>query len=156
MICQTCQDMGKKTVYIGESHRTWGDRAGDHAKALKDMDQAYATVTNHLEHHRDQKEPRFLLKLDKSHTFSFQRQVKEALLIQEETCDILLNKRGEWGKNSLPENTIYDERKEPPVHRKTRGKKGAKLEVEQLVDRHQERGRQNGRQVGKQIPLLIN
>ena len=112
LTCDICQEQGKRSVYIGETHRSWKDRSDDHEKALRDMDQSYATVTHHMEHHRDADRPRFTFKVDRSHQSSLQRQIMEALLIQGERCDMLLNKRGEWGINMLPEHTTFDERKQ--------------------------------------------
>ena len=108
--CQLCLSAGVKYVYIGESHRSWWDRAQDHDRALKSMDETYATVTHHQEFHPNET-PAFSFKVDRSHKSSLQRQIFEAILIQEEKCDNLLNKRGEWGMNSLPEHTTYDERR---------------------------------------------
>ena len=110
LTCQLCLADGKKSVYIGESHRSWWDRAANHERALRTLDEEYATVTHHLEFHPN-KSPSFSFKLDKSHKSSLQRQIYEAILIQEEKCDHLLNKRGEWGMNSVPEHTTYDERR---------------------------------------------
>ena len=54
MVCIPCAAAGISSVYIGESHRTWGDRAGEHAKALEKFNKSYATVRHSLESHPGQ------------------------------------------------------------------------------------------------------
>ena len=39
--CQKCEEDGVRSVYIGESCRTYFDRASDHTKALKNQDSSY-------------------------------------------------------------------------------------------------------------------
>ena len=42
--CQTCLSQGIKAHYIGESNRTWYDRAREHSDALRTQNKKYAIV----------------------------------------------------------------------------------------------------------------
>ena len=44
----------------------------------------------------------FSFKARASHKTSLQRQLMEAILIAETTCDIKMNRKGEWGLNMIP------------------------------------------------------
>ena len=74
------------------------------------MDSKYATITHHMERHKDVVKPRFISQVDRSQQSSLQRLIMKAPRIQGEKCDMLLNKRVKWGINMLPEHTTYDER----------------------------------------------
>ena len=71
------------------------------------MGLTYATVSHIKEHHRDTTEkPDFSFKVLKVHKTSLERQLQEALTISNTPCNILMNKKGEWGVNLVPTMTI--------------------------------------------------
>ena len=94
-------EAGKTAVYIGETHRAWIDRLQEHTKAIRGMDATYATVSHHKEHHPGLP-CNFSFKILKVHKSSLERQLSEALSIANTHCDILMNKKGEWGINLVP------------------------------------------------------
>ena len=51
--------------------------------------------------------PNFSFKLDRSWKTSLQRQVWEAIKIEESPLNELMNSRSEWGSNSIPRVTIH-------------------------------------------------
>ena len=54
LVCVPCALKGVSSVYIGESHRTWGERAQEHHRAIETGNKNYATVRHHLECHPGQ------------------------------------------------------------------------------------------------------
>ena len=70
-------DKGVKTIYLGESHRTWGDRQREHEQAIRKLDQSYATVKHTLEDHPGEA-PRFKFEVIRGHKSAIERQIWEA------------------------------------------------------------------------------
>ena len=110
--CQTCQKDGKEAIYWGETHRAWGDRQREHENALRNNNETYAIVKHQLNVHPDQP-PAFEYKFHQSWKTSLDRQIGEALLINEANKDTLLNSRSEWGHNSVPRLVVHKDN-EPP------------------------------------------
>ena len=101
--CLLCMDNGLNTLYIGETHRTWGDREADHQKALEDSNTEYGIVKHHSEHHT-LLGPSF--KYEGGGTCfksSIERHIMEALMIQNTPRDITMNRKSEWVLNYLPQ-----------------------------------------------------
>ena len=98
-------------MYIGESHRSWGDRAGEHHKALETGNVAYATVRHHNETHAGT-HPMFTYHHMGSYMTSLERQIWESLHIESYPCQNILNGKGEWGANLVP-RAQYDEPEQP-------------------------------------------
>ena len=44
----------QKSVYVVETNRAWWDRQLDHTKAIRTMDNTYATVKHHKECHLEE------------------------------------------------------------------------------------------------------
>ena len=103
--CNICQAQGKRSYYWGESHRAFWDRALEHQKALDTLNEEYATVKHHLNHHKDLK-PAFSFTVDRQWKSSLERQIGEALLISNSPEDELLNCKTEWGCNPIPRAKI--------------------------------------------------
>ena len=57
IVCINCQEKGQKAIYIGESARTFYDRARDHEKALKAKNTTYGVVRHWQECHSDMLDP---------------------------------------------------------------------------------------------------
>ena len=87
LVCTRCAVKGISAVYIGESHRTWGDRAGEHSKAIETLNGSYASVRHHLASHGDET-PMFTYHIMGTHTTSLERQIKEGLLIEKYDCNM--------------------------------------------------------------------
>ena len=98
-------------IYWGESHRTWYDRSQEHGTALKNMDEKNPLVKHQMLHHPG-RSPNFKFKVDKTWKSSLGRQIREAILINQEDPNRLMNSKSEWGNNGIPRITIEDTR--PP------------------------------------------
>ena len=57
IVCQECKIEGRLRQYIGETHRTYWDRAKEHTKALKDKDTSYGIMKHWVEEHPELTEP---------------------------------------------------------------------------------------------------
>ena len=51
--CETCAQNGVKALYIGESNRTYYDRAKDHVAGLKNKDSSYGIVRHWQNTHQE-------------------------------------------------------------------------------------------------------
>ena len=101
--CLTCKDNQVKTTYIGESHRSLFDRSSEHEAALRSKNQTYAVVKHWEEVHPQMRTPpKYNYQVIKSHKSAFERQVWEAVLINHEEADMVMNGKGEWGMNLVP------------------------------------------------------
>ena len=89
-------------MYIGETHRSWGDRMGEHLNALKTKNEAYATIRHHKEFHETDKDPMFTFHWVAGYGTSIERQIRESLLIDTYKCNNIVNGKGEWGANLVP------------------------------------------------------
>ena len=118
--CMTCKADGKESQYFGESSRTWWDRASEHVSALRTKNEKFAIVKHWLDEHRDQDSPpEYQFKALGSHKTAIERQIKEALLIQNNREKVnILNSKAEWGLNRLPRMkiTVEDEVFEEKIH----------------------------------------
>ena len=101
--CLECKKNGVNTHYIGESSRTFWDRSREHDQALKSKNTKYAVVKHWQMDHGDQDDPpKFSYNLVGTYRTAIERQIMEAIAIEDETCDQILNGKGEWGTNHLP------------------------------------------------------
>ena len=95
-------------MYIGETHRTWGDRAREHLRAIETHNSTYATVRHHDETHLGS-EPMFTFHQMGQYNTSLERQIRESWLIENYECTNILNGKGEWGTNLVPRARFTDE-----------------------------------------------
>ena len=110
--CMTCKNLGHTRVYYGESHRSAWDRSEDHRNALRTEDETYAIVKHWKIEHKEAK-PEFQFKVVKSYRSSLDRQISEAILIDNEPPQHLLNSKSEWGSNRIPRLIIDPECQRP-------------------------------------------
>ena len=88
--------MGKTRVYVGESHRSFWDRACEHDNALKEKDEWFGVVKHWMEEHPELLEPpKYEYKVLKSHRTSLERQIAEALEISATDAATPLNTKTE-------------------------------------------------------------
>ena len=101
--CQTCKANGKKAIYFGESSRSWWDRSRDHNQALTTKNKDYAIVKHWLSQHGDQDDPpSYEYKVESTHKSAIHRQIPEAIKIDLEPEENLMNGKAEWGHNKVP------------------------------------------------------
>ena len=72
-----------RTVYWGESHRSWWDRSQEHLVALDSGNKEYATVKHMLNKHQGDPHD-FKFKVDRCWRSSLQRQIMESIRIDNE------------------------------------------------------------------------
>ena len=70
-------------------------------KALTSNDETYAIV-KHMSNDHPGRQPEFSFKMDRSWKTSLQRQIHEAIRIEETDPSDLMNSRSEWGANCVP------------------------------------------------------
>ena len=111
--CLGCRTENRKTVYIGETHRTLWDRIGEHREALKQQKET-SCLHRHWQdyHHSDQGDnPKYEVKVLKTFRSATERQVSEALSIEGGDYDLLLNSKTELGRNAIAvQKTGYGDR----------------------------------------------
>ena len=99
--CISCKVKGVTKQYWGETHRSLGDRAADHVQGLRDTNLDYGIVKQQVNDHAGQA-PNFAFVAQKSYKTALERQVSEAILIDEAEPTSLLNSWSEWGQNRVP------------------------------------------------------
>ena len=113
--CLECSKVGRKSSYIGESHRSWWDMSHDYLTALKTRNETYAIVRHWSQDHSDMGQPSdFKFEVMRKCRTSLQRQILEAILINKTPCDQILTGRGEWGFNVIPRLTATEDGKLVP------------------------------------------
>ena len=80
IVCNLCQEKGVRSVYWGESHRTWWDRFREHQDALANKNTDYAIV-KHMAIHHPGSTPDYSYRANRSWKTSLERQLGDALLI---------------------------------------------------------------------------
>ena len=100
--CKECLKTGKKSVYIGESHRTLFDRSSEHEKNLRDQSTSSALYKHWQKDHQNMQDPpQFSHTVLKTFKTSTERQVYEAVMIENTECDQILNSKSEYRHNAL-------------------------------------------------------
>ena len=105
MTCLTCQKVGEKSHYLGESGRIGWDRGQENWAALENMDDTSPWVEHLLEKHREGL-CAFSMKITSFQRSNIMRQATEASEIQKYPESQLMNRKGEWGQNLSPKLTI--------------------------------------------------
>ena len=116
--CIECAKIGRKVQYIGESSRSFWDRARDHAQALEAKNTKYAITKHWLNDHIEKEDPPdFKFEIIASKPSAIARQITEGLEIENADPSTLINSKGEYGSNRIPrfKLTLEDEiiNKEP-------------------------------------------
>ena len=135
-----CQKDGIKSPYIGESHRSFYDRAREHHTALRNKNKTYAVVKHWLECHPESKTPpEYSYHLLGKHRSAVERQIKEGLAIKKESREAynLLNGKGEWGLNVVPRLQSEKDRlgvipENPDSNSVSTGKRSAEIREDEL------------------------
>ena len=79
------------------------DRSKDHEKDIRGKVTSNAMVRHWPECHQDSENPpNYTYEVIAQYKSSLQRQLMEALLIDREECDVILNGKGEWGIYLVP------------------------------------------------------
>ena len=101
--CIPCKTLGIVAKYHGESSRTFWDRSRDHENALKNHNTKYAVVVHWDQFHPEMEvAPEYTYKVSRVCQTSLERQMWEAMEIQDSDTQIVMNQKGEWGSNLPP------------------------------------------------------
>ena len=87
------------SIYWGETHRTFRDRAVEHQVAIRTGDVTNALAKHHEIHHKELP-PDFSFKLDRKWKTTLARQIGESLLIMGEVPHLLMNSKSEFGSSN--------------------------------------------------------
>ena len=105
--CMTCKAADRRFVYHGESSRTLYDRTCEHRDLLEKKSDESPLVKHWLLHHGDREDPpKFGFLLVGRHKSATERQLREALMIEDEDPSCLLNSKTEYGRNSVVRQTV--------------------------------------------------
>ena len=99
--CRACHSQGKDRSYYGESSRTAFERGKEHLSGFQSEN-----IDNHMfKHYSDEhqgEEISFSMKVIKGHMSAFTRQIHEAVIIQRNEKNGILNSKGEYNRCQLP------------------------------------------------------
>ena len=105
--CETCKQDGIKSLYIGETHRTWYERSSEHQKKLENRTEDSALHKHWAKCHPERTEaPIFSFNVGRTYRTSTERQVAEAIRIETTECVNLLNSKSEYRHNPIVRQTI--------------------------------------------------
>ena len=104
--CINCLAVGKKAGYLGETARSLWDRTGEHLSALRDRKPESAFWKHQANVHGGLGEPKFTIKVLGRYKTAAERQVREALLINNNRFDYLLNSKAEYGSNAVARQIV--------------------------------------------------
>ena len=104
--CINCLAVGKKAGYLGETARSLWDRTGEHLTALRDRKPESAFWKHQVNVHGGLGEPKFTIKVLGKYKTAAERQVREALLINNNRFDYLLNSKAEYGSNAVARQIV--------------------------------------------------
>ena len=100
--CNQCTAKGIKSQYIGETHRSIFDRMAEHFSKYANRAKDSAFTKHWRLMHQGEDPPKFSVKVLSTHKSATERQVAEAIEIEEGRFDTLLNSKSEWGQNRIP------------------------------------------------------
>ena len=105
--CTKCKAAGTQAHYVGETHRTFYDRASEQAQNLRNQSESSALFKHwKICHPEEEEAPIFDYKCLRSYKTSTERQVAEAVFIDSIPYDIILNSKAEYRHNSLVRHRI--------------------------------------------------
>ena len=103
--CLDCKALGKRAIYIGESHRSFWDRTQEHLADIRSKNTKNSLVKHWEEVHGDQDSPpRYSFQVKRNCKSAKERQIWEALYIEVENSqgDYQINSKSEFGINLMP------------------------------------------------------
>ena len=108
IICTLCESFGKSAIYIGESGKNAFSRGKKHIEDFVAGRSSHCMTIHHRIHHPDL--PRLVdpyrMVPVRSYKKPLDRQISEALTINNTQVDILLNSGSEWRTGRLPRASV--------------------------------------------------
>ena len=102
--CAKCEKEGKRSVYIGETGRSAWERGGDHLRAWRGKEEGSFIWKHEVNEHGEGQlmEEDIRMKVISKPRKALQRQVEEAVRIEEEKVGELMNSKKGYGSNKIP------------------------------------------------------
>ena len=101
--CLECKKNNVEVEYIGETARTIYDRGEEHLSDLINEVKGKPLWEHIVEKHESRYEIGwFKIRLLMKHRTALQRQIREALKIENSGAEIILNKKNEWNESRIP------------------------------------------------------
>ena len=100
--CIQCKEKGRESAYYGESSRTAFERGSEHLRDFSSMAEDSHMWNHQLDEHEGNEGIKFGMKVVRSHTSAFARQVHEAVVIARNQSINLLNAKFEYNRCILP------------------------------------------------------
>ena len=103
VICLDCKAEGHRSTYVGESHKSFWDRSQEHLADLRSRSDSNSLVKHWNEIHGNMDAPpKYQFQVLKKCKTSLERQIWEAIFIENENCEVTMNSKAEWGRNKIP------------------------------------------------------
>ena len=109
IICTLCEEEGRgMAVYYGQSGKNCYARGKKHLEDFKSGDNSHCMTIHAKVHHPNEQRMMSKFKMIPLRTYRkpLERQIKEALLINNSEVDILLNSGSEWGAGRVPRASV--------------------------------------------------
>ena len=116
---------------MGETSRPFWDRMGEHVDLLKRLDDASPLYKHWREVHPTHiGPPNFTFQVVGTYKTSLERQLREALLIQNDKSDYPMNSKSEFGFNAIVQLSATEESASPKRKKRTIQPLGSQIERE--------------------------
>ena len=109
IICTLCEEEGRgMAVYYGQSGKNCYARGKKHLEDFKSGDNSHCMTIHAKVHHPNEQRMMSKFKMIPLRTYRkpLERQIKEALLINNSEVDILLNSGSEWWAGRVPRASV--------------------------------------------------
>ena len=107
--CLECEDMGKKSVYIGESSRSAYVRGKQHLEAIKEHNKHQSNAyAKHIKDRHEGRKTKFRMNIITYHNTPLERQVREGVEIVRADADVVLNSRLDYFQPGIRRVTFGD------------------------------------------------
>ena len=152
--CLKCKEKGEgnERYYFGESSRTAYERGKEHLNDFKDMNLDSHMAKHAVVEHQGDTNIKFSMKVMKVHMTAFRRQIHEAVLIQRNQKNCIMNSKGEDNCCSLPRLTVMVGAKEAKVKEKEMREPLTEQEIEEEITKMRSKKRKEIRDTPKSPP----
>ena len=131
--CLKCKEKGENRYYYGETSRSSYERGKEHQADSISMSTDSHMVKHAVVEHEGDTEIKFSMKVLKVHRTAFRRQIHEAVMIQRNEQNSILNSKGEYNCCSLPRLTVMMGNKEAKEKEKEVREPLTDQEIEQEI-----------------------
>ena len=149
--CLACKEKGKDVNYYGESARTAYERGKEHHNDYQALSDDSHMAKHHVIEHPDKEgKLKFAMKVLKCYRTAFARQVHEAVVIQLNEKNGIMNSKGEFNRCKLPRLSVMMGRKEILEKIETQ-EQMSELEVESEIGKWRTKKRERDRKSKEEV-----